>query len=458
MRIGRSGDADMTEGVIWKQVISFSIPMMIGLLFQQLYNTVDAVIVGHFVGDAALAAVGSTGSVLNMLVGLCMGLSTGAGIVISQLYGAHDHEKLSRAVHTAITLTLILSVFATVVGVLITPSMLRLMKTPDDVIAESTTYLTIYFAGITGLLIYNMGSGILRAVGDSRRPLYFLICSAVLNTIGDLIFVVTFDWGVAGVAAATILSQMVSAVLVLWVLSRTDAPYGLKFRQLGIDRERLHSIFAMGLPSSIQQVLTSFSNVFVQSYINVFGKECMAGWTSYNKIDAFILIPVQSISMAAATFVGQNYGAKKYKRARDGVRITTMMSFTVCFVATAVVLLLQKYLLMLFSLEGESMEFGRQFITIISPFYLTICFNQIYASALRGTGSAKLPTVIMLCSFVGFRQLFLYVNSLLGGSFVATALAYPAGWVVCTILLTIAYRRCKLFTLEETVLTADVSG
>ena len=449
MRIGRSGDADMTEGVIWKQIITFSVPMMIGLLFQQLYNTVDAVIVGHFVGDAALAAVGSTGSILNMLVGLCTGIAAGAGIVISQHYGAHDHEKLSRAVHTAITLTLLFSVVATIVGVLITPAMLRMMKTPGDVLTDSTTYLTIYFAGITGLLVYNMGSGILRAVGDSRRPLYFLCCSAILNTVGDLVFVVVFDWGVAGVAVATILSQMVSAVLVLLVLMRTDAPYGLKLRQLRIHKDMLSSILALGMPSGIQQVVTSFSNVFVQSYINVFGKECMAGWTSYNKIDAFILIPVQSISMAAATFVGQNYGAKKYTRARDGVRLSAIMSFTVCVVATGVVLLLQRQLLALFSLDNKSLAYGMKFITIISPFYLTICFNQIYASALRGTGSAKLPTVIMLGSFVVFRQIFLFVNSLLGGSFLGTALAYPAGWVLCTILLTIAYRRCKLFKLQD---------
>lgn len=442
MRI-RKADSDMTSGPIWKQILAFSVPTMIGMLFQQLYNTVDAVIVGHFVGDAALAAVGSTGSIINMMVCLGTGLSAGAGIAISQHYGARNEEKLRSAVHTAFTIILILSVILTIAGSLLVTPMLHLMKTPDDVMAEASTYLQIYFCGITGLLIYNIGSGVLRAVGDSRRPLYFLIFSAVINTVGDLIFVIFFDMGVAGVAIATLIAQALSAVLVIVVLMRTDAAYGLRLKHIGIQLDMLKSIVALGLPSSIQMVITSFSNVFVQSYINVFEKECMAGWTAYNKIDAFILLPLQGIAMATATFVGQNYGAKQLKRAREGVRFCLWSSFGITVVLIAAVMIFQRPLLGLFNLEDVSLEYGMKFVTLITPFYVTVCFNQVYASAMRGVGSAKTPMVIMLSSFVLFRQLFLFVNSLLGGSFIGTALAYPAGWVMASILLTIAYHRSK---------------
>lgn len=434
----------MTEGVIWKQLLQFSIPMAVGLLFQQLYNTVDAVVVGNFVGKEALAAVGSTSSIINMLVGLSAGLSTGASVLISQRYGAHDDRGLRDAVHTAIASTLILCVFATVVGILIVNPMLRMMSTPEDVFQEAQTYLTIYFAGITGLLIYNMGSAILRAVGDSRRPLYFLCFSAVNNIIFDLLFVLAFGWGVAGVAYATILSQFLSALLVLFSLTHDNAAYGIRWRELCIRREVLRGIFSVGLPSGIQQGITAFSNVFVQSYINGFGSACMAGWSSYNKLDAFILIPVQSIALASTTFVGQNWGAKKLTRARQGVRQTLLMSLGITALLTVVLILLARPLLELFGNDEAMLDYGQRFILLISPFYVTICFNQIYGGALRGIGSAKSPMMIMLFAFVLFRQLFLLGNQLLGGDFVGVALAYPMGWVMCSSLLALYYRRSPL--------------
>jgi len=457
MSIRKAGDADMTHGAIWKQILAFSLPTGIGMLFQQFYNTVDAVIVGHFIGDSALAAVGSTGSIINMMVCLGTGLSAGAGIAISQAYGAHDHVKLRHAVHTSITLNLILSVILSVLGTVLAPQMLTLMKTPADVMENATTYLSVYFMGVTGLLLYNMGAGILRAVGDSRRPLYFLCVSAILNTIGDVLFVAVFDWGIAGVAIATILAQAISAVLCMIVLMRTDAAYGLRLRSLGIRKDMLKIIVALGLPSSIQMVVTSFSNVFVQAYINVFEKDCMAGWAAFNRIDAFALLPVQAIAMAAATFVGQNYGAKQYKRAREGVSLCVRGCLLITAVLLALIMIFQRPLLGIFALENESLAYGMKFVTIISPFYLTVCFNQIYASALRGIGSAKTPMITMLASFVAFRQLFLFVNSLLGGSFIGTALAYPAGWVMASILISIAYRRCKLFSEAEVPAAADAS-
>lgn len=441
------GESDMTRGVIWKQLLEFSIPMALGLLFQQLYNTVDTIVVGRFVGKEALAAVGSTSSIINMLVGLCAGLSTGAGVIISQRYGAHDYKKLSDAVHTAIYGTLLLSVVATGLGLLIVKPMLRLMATPADVFAQSEEYLVIYFAGVSGLLIYNMGSGILRAVGDSRRPLYFLMISAAVNIVLDLVFVIRFHLGIAGVAYATILSQFISAGLVLYALWRADGPYAIQWKRLRICGDMLKSILAVGLPSGVQQAITSFSNVFVQAYINFFGSACMAGWSSYNKLDVFILIPVQSIALASATFVGQNFGAGELQRARQGVKQALYMSLGITALLSGLLILCDRFFLMLFTSDEEVIRFGERFITLISPFYVTICFNQICAGALRGTGDAKTPMIVMLFSFVAFRQMYLYVVRLLGSPFVPVAIAYPMGWVVCSVLMLLCYRRgmlCKI--------------
>lgn len=440
----------MTDGAIWRHLLEFAIPMSLGLLFQQLYNAVDSVVVGQYVGKQALAAVGSTGNIINMLVGLCNGLSVGAGVIISQRFGAKDNEKLHEAVHTTLSVTFLLCMIATTVGMLIVTPMLKMMDTPEDVFDQAKTYLSIYFSGISGLLLYNMGAGILRAVGDSQRPLYFLAFSAGLNIAGDLVFVLVFDMGVAGVALATILSQFCSAILVLVVLTRTDAPYGIHWNCLHIKADMLKSILAVGMPAGIQQAVTSFSNVFVQSYINAFESACMAGWTSYNKLDAFLLIPVQSISMASTTFVGQNYGAKKHSRARDGVKEALKLSAIITTVLAVLVIIGKRPLLRLISPEADVIEFGAYFITVISPFYVMICFNQIYAGALRGVGNAKVPMVIMLFSFVLFRQTYLYLtHRFIGQSLLLTALAYPAGWVLCSLLLTICYRRSILFKKQD---------
>ena len=442
----------MTEGSIVRHILKFAIPMSLGLLFQQLYNTVDSVVVGQYVSKQALAAVGSTGNIINMLVGLCNGLSVGAGVVISQRYGAKDYEKLHEAVHTTLSVTFILGLMATVIGISIVTPMLKMMETPPDVFDEAKAYLTIYFSGMSGLLLYNMGAGILRAVGDSRRPLYFLAFSAGLNIVGDLLFVLVFDMGVAGVALATIIAQFCSAALVLYVLTRTNEPYGVKWSCLHIQRNMLQKILAVGMPSGIQQAVTSFSNVFVQSYINAFDTACMAGWTSYNKLDAFLLIPVQSIAMASTTFVGQNYGAKKPERAKEGVKKSLHLSVIITAALAVLMILCKRPLLRLISPEADVLEFGAYFVSVISPFYIMICFNQIYAGALRGVGNAKIPMVVMLFCFVFFRQSYLYLSHLyFGQSLLLTALAYPAGWVLCSLLLAICYRRCILFKKETDI-------
>ncbi|MBQ3424853.1 MAG: MATE family efflux transporter [Clostridia bacterium] len=434
----------MTTGSIWPHLLRFSIPMAIGLLFQQLYNTVDTLVVGRFVGQEAQAAVGSTGPIINTVLGFCAGLATGTSVVISQRYGAHDDKGLGKAVHTTIALTFLMSLIATLAGQLTIAPMLRFMQTPEDVMDASTTYLSIYFWGIFGVLFYNVGGGILRAVGDSRRPLFFLIVSALLNTGLDLLFVLSFDMGVDGVALATVLSQILSAVLVMFSLSREDAGYGIRWRQIAIDRESLVNILKIGLPSSIQSALTAFSNVFVQSYINAFGSACMAGYGVYAKIDAFALIPVQSISLSSTTFVGQNWGARQPGRARDGVRAAIAMSLIATLIMGLGVFVLARPLMGFFSPVESVIDYGVRFIRIVTPFYLVVCLNQIYAGALRGIGDATMPTVYMLISFVAFRQVYLAVTRALGAGFVAVALAYPVGWILCSALLLIRYLKSPL--------------
>lgn len=315
MTRARGRDADMTQGNILRQYIDFALPLTVGLLFQQLYSAVDSIVVGNFVGETALGAVGSTGNIINMLIGVCNGLSLGAGAVISQAYGAKNHERISKAVHTTMLMTFLLCIVATVVGVAIVKPSLQLMRTPDSMLVEATEYLTIYFEGIAGLLIYNMGSAILRAVGDSRRPLYFLVFSAVVNTVLDLLFVICFHMGVAGVAYATIIAQAASAVLVLYVLTKENASFGLRWSKLHVDGRTMKEILIIGLPASIQQGLTSFSNVFVQAYINDLGDLSASGWAAYNRIDMFLMVPTTAIGQASTTFVRRT-GARSSRSAR----------------------------------------------------------------------------------------------------------------------------------------------
>lgn len=435
MRLGRHGAADMTEGSIWRHLIQFAVPMMIGMLFQQLYNTVDTIIVGQFVGKAALAAVGSTSPIINTLVGFAVGLASGGTVIISQSYGAHDYPALSKAVHTAVALTLIMSVVLSLLGVFIVTPLLNMMGTPADVFAEAHTYLTIYFAGMLGLLVYNMGSGILRAVGDSTRPLYFLIFSAVVNTVLDLVFVVLFDMGVAGVAWATLIAQALSALLVLWVLTRDHAPYGIRWKELRMDKDMFKRICALGLPSGIQQALTSFSNVFVQASVNAFGSACMAGWSAYNKLDVFLTVPIQSISLASTTMVGQNMGAKKLDRVKNGVRQAQWMGICVTMALAVGMVIFAPSLLRMFSTESDVLEYGVYFVRYISPFYVLMCFTNSFAGALRGIGRSQSTMYICLFSFVAFRQLYLQAGRLFGSPLLWVTLAYPVGWLMAAALL-----------------------
>ena len=425
----------MTEGSIVKQVTLFALPLMLGNIFQMLYNTVDSIVVGNFVGTQALAAVGSTTMIVNMMVFFFNGFSTGAGVVIANLFGARDMKALHKSIETTMAATFLLSVLFTIAGVAAVKPMLRFMATPEDVFGEATVYLQMYIGGISGLLVYTMGSGILRAVGDTMRPLYFLILTSVLNILLDLVFVIVFHSGIEGVAWATILSQFLSAVLILILLTRSSDIYRLTWKDLKIDRAILGRIFAVGLPAGIQSVITAFSNVFVQSYINFFGSGCMAGWSCYNKLDQFVMLPMQSMAMAATTFVSQNIGAGKESRADKGTVVTVSMSVGVTAVIVALLCLFAAQAVGLFSPDESVIAYGVLFIRANCFFLLFNCVNHVLAGALRGRGDSRGPMVIMLLAFVGIRQIYLFVvTHFIANTPFLVGFGYPVGWTTCCVI------------------------
>ena len=434
----------MTEGSITRHIINFALPLLIGNIFQQLYNTVDTWVVGNYVSNEAFSAVGTVGPIINMLIGFFSGLASGAGVVISQYYGAHREEDVQKAVHTSILLTLFMAVVFTAIGLAMIPPMLRLMNTPEDVFPQSTTYLTIYFSGLIGLMLYNMGAGILRAVGDSQRPFYFLVLCAILNTVLDLLFVLVFKMGVEGVALATIISQAVSAVLILIVLMRSNSCIKFSPKKLKADWMLLKKIFRVGIPAAIQMAITSFSNVFVQSYINYFGADCMSGWTAYSKVDALIFLPMQSIGMASTTFVGQNLGKNQVERAKEGVRKSLILCVISVIIIMIPLMVFSAPIVSFFNQKPEVIEYGTLLLRWLTPFYLLSCFNQIYSGALRGAGNSKAPTVIMLSTFVVFRQVYLFIMSRVCNEIIPIAMGYPAGWFLCSLITTIYFHKVPL--------------
>lgn len=434
----------MTEGPIWRCLVKFAVPLLIGNLFQQLYNTVDSIIVGNLVGFEALAAVGSVEPAINVFIGFFMGLAIGCSVVISQYFGAQDARMVSRAVHTTVVFTLILSAICTAASVAAIPPMLRLMAVPQEVWSYSYEYLFIYFSGISGLMLYNMGSGILRAVGDSRRPLIFLLLSTCLNIALDIVFVAGLDMGVRGAAYATVIAQFASASLVFATLAIERDIYRLRVRELTLDTSILRSIVRIGLPSALQMLVTQISNVFVQSYINAFGPSAMAGWASYLKIDKICLLPMLSMGLSISTFVGQNLGAGDVARAKAGVRSAHKICLGISLAMIAFVIAAARPLVSLFSSEPEVIAFGVFFARMQIPFFAVASMNQIHTSALRGAGNTRVPVLLLLASFVAFRQVYLFVASRLTDSLTPIALGYPMGWVVASVLLAVYYHRVDI--------------
>ena len=431
----------MTKGAILPQILLFALPLILGQLFQQLYNTFDTWCVGNFVGKNSFSAVGTVGSITNMLIGFAGGFSTGAGVVISQYYGSGDKENVRKSVHTFILFMFILSIALSLLGVALTPFLIKIIKAPPEVAKEEYIYLTIYFSGISGLLLYNMGSAIFRAVGNSKLPFIFLVVSACLNIIMDLVFVIVLKMGTSGVALATIISQAISALLVLGALKITKSQVSFKFRELKINWKILSRIIFIGLPSAIQMAVTAFSNVFVQSYINQFGADVMGGWTAYNKVDQIIFLPMQCMGLAAMTFVGQNYGAGNIKRAKRGADISLLSALTSTLILVVPVITLAPHVVTFFiNGEDEVIKYGTLFLRMLSPFYLLCCFNQVYSNALRGIGRSKEPMYVMLFSFVVARQIYLFVVSrFISNTIIPIAFGYPFGWLLCSTIITITY-------------------
>lgn len=431
---------DMTQGRPARLIFAFALPLMVGNVFQQLYIVVDTAVVGRFVGVEALASVGAADWPNWMVLGMVTGFAQGFCILISQRFGAGDMAGMRRNVSHTYALGLALAAVLTLAAHLAARPILTLLGTPDNVMGGAMTYLRISYSGIFVIMAYNVFSSVLRALGDSKSPLYAMIIAAAINVVLDLLFVAVFHWGIAGAAIATVAAQVLSAGLVLGVLTRSRGCYRIQWRGMRMHRGILRNIFVVGVPSALQLAITSFSNVFVQSYVNRFASSCMAGWAAYQKIDAFVILPMTTLSVTATTFVGQNVGAGNWDRAKQGIRCALAMATVVTGVLLVPLMVFAQPLCTLFNQEPEVLGYGVYFIRLISPFYLVANFNQIYAGALRGAGDAKVPMVIMLGSFVVFRQLYLFVTYQVAGTLLPVALGYPVGWVVCSGVLLWYYR------------------
>ncbi len=443
MAKAKTSTLNMTEGTIWKQLVVFSLPLLLGNLFQQLYSTVDSWVVGNYVGPHAFGAVTSNAPAINSLIGLFMGFSAGSSVVISQFFGAGDIKDLRKSTHTAVVSTFFLGIIMSALGFTASGWIVKAMRAAPEIAPEARTYLRIYFTGLIFLMLYNMGCAILRAVGDSKKPLYFLIFSSVVNTALDLLFVIKFRMGVSGVALATVISEFLAMLLTFFILFRSSDVYSLRFKELRIDNDMLRRIIRIGLPSGFQMALTSFSNIFVQGYINGFGAASTSGWGSYNRIDAFAILPVQSLSLATTTFSGQNAGAKRYDRIEKSEKAALGLCVSITLLLSAAIWIWAPELTRFFNDAPEVVEMGSYFLRVITPFNVMFCFYMVQAGILRGVGDAKGPMIIMLSSFVAFRQLYLLISTHITDSILPVALAYPMGWCVCALAMAVYYNARK---------------
>ena len=442
MALAKENTLDLTQGVIWKQLLRFLLPIAAGTLFQQLYNTVDAIIVGQFVGSNALAAVGGSAAVIiQFVVGLFTGLASGATVVISHGFGAEDREKLSRAVHTAIAFSLLAGALITVVCIWLAPDALRWTKNPAEIMTDATVYLRLYFLGTIPMLLFNMGSGILRAVGDSRRPLYYLIVCCLLNILLDLVLVGGFRMGVAGAALATVLASLVSAVLILAQLGRSKGEFRLFPRQVRVHRATLVHILGIGVPAAIEASMYSVSNLLIQVPINALGTDVVAAWSATSKMDGIYWSLMVSFGVAIMAFVGQNYGAGQYARMGQSVKVCLKMAMAMTVVVGACLLLLAPYAYRIFTSNGQVVHYAVLITYYFVPFYFLWTFIEVIANALRGAGDALVPMVISVGGVCGVRILWIFLvvphwNTLLGIS-----VCYPISWFITAAVLIVYYKK-----------------
>ena len=441
-------DRHLTEGSIRRGIISFAIPIFIGYLFQQLYNTADSLIVGNYLGENALAAVSSNAAFIYLFVGFFMGFATGAGVVIARHIGADDPHQTALAVHTTVAMGLAFSLLVSVTGVAVTPTVLRWMGTPPEVFTESCKYLRIYFAGATGLVMYNMLVGILQASGDSRHPLIYLIASSLVNVVLDVLFVAVFHMGVEGAAYATVISQFLSMFLAAARLMRLEGSIRVDLRRVRFDPDNLRYIVRNGLPTALQACVIDLSNLLIQSYINSFGNLAMAGIGASTKVEGFAFLPVTAFSMAVTTFVSQNMGARKYDRVRGGIRFGLLCTLATIELLGVATFLFAPQIVGLFNRNPEVIRFGRGRTQVCALFYCLVGFSHVASAVMRGLGKPMTPMVIMLTCWCAVRILVLFT---LGQAVHDIRLAfwiYPFTWALSSAVYAVLLKRIRVDRLE----------
>lgn len=429
------------EGVIWKQLLLFFFPIMIGSFFQQLYNTADSLILGRVVGKEALAAVGGSAALISsLIVNFFMGLTSGAGIIASQMLGAGNKERLNDSIHTIYAFSIVGSIFFTIVGIAASPALLEMMNTPLELMKDSVIYLQIYFGGSLFIFIYNTGSSILRALGDSKRPLYYLIVCCIINIVLDIVMVSGFGLGVAGVAIATVAAQAVSAVLVTQALMREKELCEFSLRKIRMDKALLKSELFLGFPSGVQASMYNISNMLVQSSINSFGTDTTAAWAAYGKIDAIFWMMTGALGIAITTFVGQNYGAGKMDRVKKSLKVCLGMNLVIAAVMGALLVIARVPLFAFFCDDAAVVEIGARMMCVITPFYFTYVFTEIYSGALRGMGDVVVPMLITVVGVCILRVSWILVTTKICPIMEVIIFNYPVTWMVSSLLFVIYYK------------------
>ncbi|WBW50009.1 MATE family efflux transporter [Peptoniphilus equinus] len=421
---------NLTEGSIVSGIIYFAIPLLLSNFLQQLYNTADLMIVGQFAGKDPMAAVGATAPIANLLIGLFIGLTTGASVVVSQLFGAMDRIRLKRAIHTAYAIAIAGGAIISILGITLSPWMLGLLNTPASIMDKSLEYMRIFFIGMIPLLVYNMGASILRSVGDSRRPFNFLLVAALVNIVLDLVLVAFFKMSVVGAGLATVTAQVVSAVLVTLNLSQTTAIFKLDLKEIKFYRESLSTIFKIGIPTGISTAVISFSNVVIQGMINVYGANAIAGAAAESRIDGFIFMGLDAIALGATTFAAQNYGAGKMDRFRSGLKVTLGMVAVESIVLGLIGYIFAEPLITIFNGDPEVVDIGVRFLRTLSWAYVFLGANQVIGGFIRGTGEAVMPMAISVFGMCIFRLILLYFGMKVNNSIDTIFISYPITWIV----------------------------
>ena len=429
----------MTEGPIWKRMILFAIPLFLGNLFQQLYNTADSLIVGNFLGSDALAAVSSSGSLIFLMVGFFNGISLGAGVVIARYFGAQEKEKVQDAIHTTVAFGIVAGILLTAIGLIMTPTFLRWMGTPADVLKNSVLYFRIYFLGSIAFVLYNIFVGILQSVGDSRHPLIYLIISSMTNVVLDLLFIGVFGFGVGSAAVATILSQFLSAILCLIHLIRCKEDYRIHLKKIRFDFPMLKQIISNGLPSGFQNSIISFANVIVQSNINSFGKMAVAGCGAYSKIEGFGFLPITCFALSLTTFISQNLGARQYERAKKGAKFGVLCSITMAEIVGIIIFFAAPHLVAAFNSAPQVVAFGTAQARTITLFYFLLAFSHCIAGILRGAGKSTIPMFVMLICWCIIRVSYITIAVRIVPDIKVIFWAYPITWTLSSILFIIYY-------------------